>query len=117
MPLDFIASVGEVFATVNREGSPFVVSPFSPKKLIAGLCFVRLVIKRSCYKNESSSGVSALWFTKTAFFLGLQRVVVGVLVQLSTGRTMACIPVVWLATLIYLLFNILLINMTIIHHC
>ena len=101
MPLDFIASVGEVFATVNREGSPFVVSPFSPKKLMAGLCFVRLVIKRSCYKIESSSGVSALWFTKTAFFLVLQRVVVGVLVQLSTGRTMACIPVVWLATLIY----------------
>ena len=81
MPLDFIASVGEVFATVNREETSFVVSPFSPKKLMAGLCFVRLVIKRSCYKNESSSGVSVLWFAKTTLFLGLQRVVVGVIVH------------------------------------
>ena len=52
MPLDFIASVGEVFATVNREESPFVVSRVSPKKLMAGRYFVGLVLKQSCYKTK-----------------------------------------------------------------
>ena len=60
MPFDLIASVGEVFATVNREETSFFVSPSSPKKLMAGRYFEGLATKHNCYKTESSAGVSVL---------------------------------------------------------